>query len=571
MGKYIVFSLLMSGALTLQAQLFSVDSLEQQLVRIEGPAKVQVLCELVWAYPYIDLPQAYAYARKARVLADSLRDPLSQAHSFWAQGTVNIWKANFLQALLSYDQALILYEGLQDTTGVARSYTSFAVAYQAIGDYPQALSYSLDALRLHRQLQDTMMIALDQNYAGGAHYGMGNYDLATRYNLLALDNYRHVGDQQGEASTFINLGDVAVSIDSLAQALQYYQRSYALAQRMHLDRIMILNTLYMSRVYFKRQEFATALSHQKQVLAALQQTGDTANIISTYVEMGYSYLNRRYLDSAEHTGLQAQRLVNRVDLGDLSEIYALLASIYEAQQNYQQAYQYQKQYAALQDSLLNEEKQQTVANLQARYEAQQQVDSLSQLEAQQRNLMAQTRRQRYRFYQAVIGLGLILLVAGGLLWRWRARRRKARPQRLPAENDPSLISLSDDEQSSTDRELLSQLLLAYQRRQTITKVLNEVGNSLTIDAEATRYTTPTFDTVLRQTEVVYPGFLTHLQGTGASLSDRELIMCILMKMRMLPKEIALFLNTSYDTVRTQQNRLKKKLPVPANTSLYDFL
>lgn len=569
MYKYIIFSLLMGGALPLQAQLFSVDSLEQRLTITEGPAKVQVLCELIWAYQYVDLRQAYTYATQARTLADSLQDPLSQAHSFWAQGTVNVWKADFLPALLSYDQALTLYESLQDTTGIARSYTSFAVTYQSIGYYPQALSFGLDALRLHQQLQDTMMIALDQNYIGGTHYEMGNYELATQYNLLALDNYQRVGDQEGEASTFIQLGNVAISVDSLDQALQYYQRSYTLAKDMQFDRVMILNTLYMSRVYFKRQEFSAALSYQKQALAALQQAGDTANIVNTYVEMGYSYLNKKYLDSAEQVGLQAYQMVNQVDLGDLSNIYALMASIYEAQQDYQQAYQYQKQYAALQDSLFNEKKQQTIANLQARYEAQQQMDSLKQLETQQQRLLVQTQQQRYRFYGAMVILGFLLLIAVGLWWRWRTLRRKIPRLAPPVEHTNLSASSVPDDQPSIERQLLSQLLLAYQRKQTVTKVLDEIGEPLAIDAEAARYTIPSLDVVLRQAKVVYPGFLAYAQEIP--LSDRELVMCILIKMRMLPKEIALFLNTSYNTVRTQQNRLKKKLQVPANTSLYDFL
>ena len=70
---------------------------------------------------------------------------------------------------------------------------------------------------------------------------------------------------------------------------------------------------------------------------------------------------------------------------------------------------------------------------------------------------------------------------------------------------------------------------------------------------------------------VHSGFLTALKAKYPNISPNELKLSAYLRMNLSSKEIAQLMNISVRGVEVSRYRLRKKLQIPTETSLYEFL
>ena len=72
-------------------------------------------------------------------------------------------------------------------------------------------------------------------------------------------------------------------------------------------------------------------------------------------------------------------------------------------------------------------------------------------------------------------------------------------------------------------------------------------------------------------EQIYTGFYSKLQVTYHDITTLELRHCALIRLNLTIQECASILGISPDSIKVSRNRLRKKLNLPANQSLTDFI
>ena len=70
---------------------------------------------------------------------------------------------------------------------------------------------------------------------------------------------------------------------------------------------------------------------------------------------------------------------------------------------------------------------------------------------------------------------------------------------------------------------------------------------------------------------VHSNFVVGLKERYPAITANELKLCAYLRMNLSTKEIAQLMNTSIRGIETTRYRLRKKLGIPSETSLFDYL
>lgn len=357
------------------------DSLRRRLASLPADtARVGVLNALANAHLKSDPPRSRQYAHEAGRLAQRLGDP----------------------------------------RGEAQAYHLLGAACRSEGDFPGATQWILRSLRLRERLGDPALIA--RSYAVLGHIawdGENDNRKAVAYFEKALTLTRAAGDSAYLPGLYNHLGLMYKDAGDLAKAQAYIRRAAHDVERQPPARQRDLSAFYnnLSRITLQRGrptesfawiERAMAVNHRFQNWHS--QTYSLENAARTHATLG----NRQ---AAEDSFRRAMSLARRLGSDSrVRDIYQSQSEAYERLGDYRQALFFSRKFHEKSDSLLNERKNQQLAELQTRYETNRQQKQIAELNAQN----AQRSRQ-----MALLGGGTVLLAGllAGLAWQYRRIRR----------------------------------------------------------------------------------------------------------------------------------------------------
>ncbi|WP_226177112.1 ATP-binding protein [Hymenobacter lucidus] len=376
--------MLLLGALAhpLRAQDASVvQRLRQQLVTLPAtPRRVQVLDSLSYALHDITPDTARAYGEQAVALAEQLHDQRGLMRSLATLGSCYAVLSDGAHALELYARSQALARQLNDADGLVRSYTTMAAVHHERSDTVSAWRHYRHALQLtHRKgLRPSTLLTLYGNLSS-LFFHLGQDAKALYYTDVALALARRTGNRMNESIYLANLG-----------TYHYYGKRYDLAEKL----------------------IRQSLAITQQDRQPRYEAGDLALLSMVMLE------TRRPAEAA----LLARQSLRQARLGQSKErvldAYSMLAEVTARQRQYEQAYQWQQQYAALNDSLNNGRRLATLTALQSRFDSEDKEQQI-QLLTQQTEL--QTLRNR-ELWGAIAALALGLAGFGFLYWQLRRSR-----------------------------------------------------------------------------------------------------------------------------------------------------
>lgn len=159
-------------------------------------------------------------------------------------------------------------------------------------------------------------------------------------------------------------------------------------------------------------------------------------------------------------------------------------------------------------------------------------------------LSVREREQADTIHWLIIGIGLILLLAVQyIVSSQRSKRRlQLQLQQIREEHEDRAQSVRDAVKNEEKRFYASDEYVALQRRITDGQRLQEED----------------WSTVEQHLKKIYPGFTAQLRGLHP-LSELEYQTCLLIKLRIAPKDIAAVLTRDLSTISTVRSRLYKKV------------
>lgn len=350
--------------------------------------------------------------------------------------------------------ALLLVKGTQENDRwlIGKSNYFLGKAHRLLGDGTSALPYLQKSLTGLRPYSSDLCASLKET--GVVYYLLGESDKAMSFYAQALEiakahqlhaeisaitnNIGNLFDQQQQYGKAIaqyeeglqshpepaqrivllaNLAKAQAATGKSDTALAVYQQCLALARQQKDTSGLILALNGVASVYWRQERDADVLRISEALVKLQKTAGLTTDQIETYNRMGLAYLNLSDAPQALSHFTKALDLAKTVSYANTHYIYANLAFAYEELGNYKQAYTCFQKHKQLQDSLAGLAKNEQLAELLTRYEADKKAQQIRLLQQQKQlqqlalhKQQAELGRQTW-LRNASVSTALLLLMA----------------------------------------------------------------------------------------------------------------------------------------------------------------
>ncbi|MFC2130869.1 tetratricopeptide repeat protein [Bacteroidota bacterium] len=349
------FIILISGVLIFATNLLAekqgqdlVDSLLIKLpVAREDTNKVILLNRLSGLLYRINPDSGIEYALQGVELAKKLDWNKGIANSYNTLAT-NYWvKGNYDKSLEYYHKSLNINEEEENKKGIAQNLNNIGIIYHNQNKFDKALEYFKKSLNINREIADKRGIAMNLNNISDIYQTKENFDEALRFNLDALEIYEELSHKSGIAMNMGNIGNIYRSKGEYQKALDYYIQTLKISEELG-DKRQIAHTLIdLSTLYYKLGEMDDSVKDKNPVL----------NIQSEIL----------YKKAVEY-GLAAASIAEKSKLGEnLFHIYENIYLAYRKLGEYKSALEYYEKYQTEKESVLSEESQEKIAQLEMEY------------------------------------------------------------------------------------------------------------------------------------------------------------------------------------------------------------
>lgn len=483
--------------------------------------------------------------------------------------------------------------------------------------------YGLQSIELSKMLQFTQGEAMGNRVVGVAHWTRGNYELAFRFLFASNLLYESLSDSLGIANTLLNLGMVYQDQRDYPKAESHYKRAIALFSNLDLpSRVATTQTKWASmmisqqrheeaydkliealkihtaddflygiaevnnklgELFVKKKEYTTALSFLLQSVEAGAKRLDHVGIADNFQRIGDVYIQKKDYGQAETYLERGKNMAEAFELKSiLKRIYLSLKELHEIKGELRKSMSYFDKYAAVSDSLFNEEKANQIASMQAQHEFAQKEKEL-ELAKQELKLMVEINRSNNLL--KIVFLLLALLI-GSIVWnvlrRKNAKIFKGEKALVQAKSETRELK---DEIQAREKELTTYTLNFVQKNELLQEVKASL-NELTEGADANQK--KKLKTLARQIdstvridedwedfrkyfEATHKGLLPRIKKKYPELTQNDLRLAALIRINLSSKEIGSMLGIASDSVKTARYRLRKKMSLDSKASLFDFL
>jgi signal transduction histidine kinase len=271
-------------------------------------------------------------------------------------------------------QAADAYDEDAEPMAVSRALNMLALCYMNKGDLPKSLALFFESLK-YIQESNLNSIAFNQNIAG-IHLNISlvfkhnkDYDKSFEHIEYAKVIFEESKNIKGLLHCYNSFGNILVKQLKFTEAESYFRQSLVLAESEHNDLGIAVVHNNLSNIYEQKEELDKALEYALKSLELKKYLNNHDSVLSSYVRISkIYYLQKNYKQSLSHL-ITAKHLAE--ETASELEIYEKLAETYVEVENYKSAYEFQKKYADLKETVFLGEKKKVIAREQNRFEFQQ--------------------------------------------------------------------------------------------------------------------------------------------------------------------------------------------------------
>lgn len=575
-----------------QAQNARIDSLKALLATSKADThRVNLLNELGKAYFKISPDTVRLLGQQQRQLAQRLKFDLGIANATNNIGLSYYFQGDYAKAFTFYDKALAIYTALKNEVGISTIYNNRGIAYRKQGNYVKAIKYYQKGLALQEKNKALRLMSFSYNNIGIIYANQKNYPKALEYHKKALVLKKKLGNRRGVATSFNNIGSIYNRTKEYEQALYYFKKALLVNESLYLK--MPLYYINIGSAFLHLNKLDSADYYNQQGLELAYRLGDKPHQTRALIKLAQAYYARKKYTIAIDTAKKAMKLARQTNIAiQVKKASEVLYLSYKKRNNYSEAFNYQTLFMQTQDSLLNKEKNKQLLEIETRYETEKKEQEIS-LKNKQIALLKKEKQHEQLFKYTFVGAFISLAIIGGLvivLLRLRVRKNRKLYETEKSLAQAKLTEkrlLNDNLAKELDlknQRLTSQALHIIQKNETLEKIQvsvklmqKEKGNTADNLAQLVRLV----DSSLRLDKDwenffglfldVHQGFFDKLELLCSSMSNAEMRLCALVKLKFTSKEIASILGITHGSTSVARHRIRKKLSVPKEQKLSDFI
>ena len=417
-----------------KTQTRSIDSLEAQLKNMkDDTAKVILLNEMVSKYQHVNPERAMELAGQSVNLADRLKFDFGLGVAYRLTGVLFTDKSNFDTGAMYYNKSLELFKNKNDNRSAryrGMLQHNFGVIYHYQGKYDSAVIYYQEAARFYKELKDDGLLFLTYN------------NLSTLYTQI-LDNKTALKYAEECVQISNRLKDpYKISVASLAMAsakseLKEYEgidtlinKIIRISQQSGNHYMLGMGYKFLGKYQIESiNDKKASLNSFKSALDNMIKAGNDYEIAAANQNLGYSYFINGDNDHAVHYFKIAIDQSKKSGLPQIEQ-YSLknLSELEQRRSNFSAAYNYLKNYLAVNDSVLSKTHRENIQALETKYQSEIKDARISQLD-DEKKIQLLSIRQKSTLNYILLGSLLAFLLVGFLIYRnLRSRQQLAKQQ-----------------------------------------------------------------------------------------------------------------------------------------------
>lgn len=571
-------------------------------------------------YNKLNYSAAMQQYRQALVDAEALDQPSLVAEGNFNIAEIYLEQSQFSKAMEYYRLSLSGYEALKDHSSRFWCYTGMGIVQKQCGNYKDAAAFYTKALQTARESGLTYEEAICYNNLGNLHRKTGDFALAMESYQKAIGVFRKLNDETAISDCLNNIGNLFSDHSDPFRALEYYRQSLDITSRLKDEYRLIIRYKNMAGAYLELNDFENARQFLDDALKLSEKAGDKLFIASCnmlygklhearndhliasayyrksaglYEETGAkpeqgealialstSLLNQNSVDEALRYANDALRIAEGTgSLKGRLEASLCLADCYDKDGNSALAYTYLRSAMVLKDSIYTADKYRTIEEIEAgfeRSELKKQNETLNQLST----LQKQAIRTR-NIILLLLGISLVLGLA--LIWLIFKRAREARKEAgLIKQISEAKIGQLNEDLISKERELTSKTVFINQKNQLLEQLIRELEElkKSEVSAQSIQHLQMQLKQELSpnawkefelQFNEVHPGFQNRLLTIYPDLSPAERRLCSFIRLDMNTREVSSLTGQSIKSIEVARTRIRKKLGVPHEQNLTNFI
>lgn len=413
------------GIGTLRAQTNIPDSLHTEITRAASDsARGYWNSRLAWYYlNQYQLDSAEHYIARARQIHEQLGDQKSKMVQVHYQGLVHRLKGEFPAALDTFRQVLAYYKSVGDSARMTSPIFNLGVIYSQIGDYDRSLEYYYQELALNEIYFGSESVANSLNSIANIQRNRGNLQQAREMHHRARKLLLPTQNQGKLAMIYGNLATTDLLSGNLDSAQYWAEKSYTIERELGRDGWVAFSAMTLGQIARERGQLELAENYLLQAIALRESVGQTLELVDSYQAYAELLLARNQPGEAIPVLQKSIALADSLQyLKSLSRGYYILGTAFAKNGRFEDAYRAAVAHRTYQDSLLTQEKEKALQELDIQYEVRQKEKALEELSTE--NTLQRALIERERTSRIALTLSTILfavLAIGAVVW-YRQRR-----------------------------------------------------------------------------------------------------------------------------------------------------
>ncbi len=360
-------------------------------------------------------------------------------------------------AIYFYVLARDLSEKLGYITGTMKYLSNITYVFNTQNKFDTALQLNLKSVELAKNNGTLEQLAACLGNVANSYLHLERYENAIDYFLQASDLIGKSGNQQYQSILFNNLAIIYIKLKQPEKAREYAENAVSLAREtndlynlgVNLDNLALTyinegkllqainsleealkiaeetNNIYVKEsilinladAYRKSGEFNKIKTYAEAGAQLAIELEDISGESTAYLSLGYYYLfESKLTDALKFAQLSEEKAASLSLLEPLANAYSLLGLIALVKKEYADFQRYQFKEDSIVNLTVNERILNNIQDLETKYETQQKVQQINQLE-QDKAIQELRIRQNQYFLLILCGIIITILVIGFLLIR----------------------------------------------------------------------------------------------------------------------------------------------------------
>jgi len=355
--RFIMHCLLMLAPVSLCfAQTSKISQLQTRLNQVQpDTARMHVLQQMGDAYTSVDPIKKLYYARLFEQLAEKLHDEKAIADAYVQIGISYGVRSKLDSALVFFKLAYSQSEKIKYLPGMGKSLSDMGFVYDHLDDDKDAIKCDFEALAILKKTNNLHGTNQLLTNIGSIYFDLRKYELAESYFNQCLISYTAAKDTAGIGYALFTMGNCFQALRQDKDALDYFSRSLDIREKLGDNNGIALVKRGMGQAYFHQKQYDQALSFLNTALKGIQALQDKYEECAVLLDLSDVYLAVNDYGKAIDCAQQSAKLSKIIKSNSgVSESLERLIAAYKKKGDLKNAFQYQTQYIAMQESLLNE-------------------------------------------------------------------------------------------------------------------------------------------------------------------------------------------------------------------------